>query len=340
MAEKLNLKQQALNKLFSHLNPMQREAIFQTEGPLLILAGAGSGKTTVLINRVRYMVQIGNSYHSPQPNYSQAEINLLEDYLNGKVTNEDEVIPLLRANPIRPWNVLAITFTNKAAEELRIRLGESLGEDVAAEIQASTFHSLCMRILRRYIGDLGYESNFTIYDTDDSLRVIKDGIKAVGVNDKQFPPRSILSAISKAKDDLTTPEDMLRDTQTDYRAHSIAKIYKYYQDTLKNANALDFDDIIVLTVRLFQQNPEALEYYQNRYRYIMVDEYQDTNQSQYLLVSYLANKYENLCVVGDDDQSIYKFRGATIENILSFENQFKGAKVIRLEQNYRSTQNN
>lgn len=341
MGDYQQLVQQSLEQYYKKLNAMQRQAVFQINGPLLILAGAGSGKTTVLIQRIDYMVRFGNAYHGENP-----PVSLLPDidaqlrrYAETGEGDLESLVPTLADRPVAPWNILAITFTNKAAQELQNRLGATLGAETAADIQASTFHSLCMRILRRHIDKLGYSSSFTIYDTDDSLRVIRDGIRALNLDEKVLTPRSILSAISRSKDEMRTPEERLKETEGDYREHLIAKVYHYYQGTLKSANALDFDDIIVLTVELFQQFPEVLEYYQNRYRYIMVDEYQDTNQVQYLLVSMIAAKHQNLCVVGDDDQSIYKFRGATIENILSFEDQFREAKVIRLEQNYRSTQN-
>lgn len=333
------LTQQAFDRYYEHLNEMQRQAVFSVHGPLLILAGAGSGKTTVLINRIDYMIRFGNAYFgNPSKTFTKEETSYLNHYIDTGEGSDEKLQELLAYYPIEPWKVLAITFTNKAADELKERLETQLG-DIALSIQASTFHSLCVRILRREIPLMGYDTSFTIYDTDDSLRIVRDGIKANQLSEQILPARSVLTAISRAKDDLTTPEELYEKAAGDYRAECIAEVYKYYQTTLKNANALDFDDLIVLTVRLFQQYPERLDYYQNRYQYIMVDEYQDTNQAQYLLVSLLAQKRQNLCVVGDDDQSIYKFRGATIENILSFENQFADTKVIRLEQNYRSTQN-
>lgn len=236
-----------------------------------------------------------------------------------------------------PWNILAITFTNKAANELKGRLETMLGEE-ARDVAASTFHSCCVRILRREIERLGYTSSFTIYDADDSLRVVKDAMTELSINDKLFKPKAVLGEISRAKDSMILPDGYRMTVGADYRKQEIAKIYQAYQSKLIRSNAVDFDDIICLTVRLFEQFPEVLEYYQNRWRYIMVDEYQDTNHAQFRLVSLLAKKYQNLCVVGDDDQSIYKFRGATIENILGFEQQFQDTAVIRLEQNYRSTQ--
>ena len=345
MAEKTDiiyqsLKKQALERCFYKMNDMQRKAVFHTEGPLLILAGAGSGKTTVLIGRIENMVRFGEAYtdNYVPANISESEIAKLKDYAENGGDNTGWLEAIVACRPIKPWNILAITFTNKAAGELKNRLEERLGS-VAADIQASTFHSLCVRILRRDIEAIGYGRSFTIYDTDDSLRVIKDGLRECRIDEKVLPSRAVLSAISRAKDSMQTAADMADRAGNDFRLESIARVYDYYQRTLKDANALDFDDIIVNTVRLFLANPDILEYYQNRYKYIMVDEYQDTNQVQYKLISLLAEKHKNLCVVGDDDQSIYKFRGATIENILSFENQFDNTVVIRLEQNYRSTQN-
>ena len=278
---------------------MQQQAVFSTEGPLLILAGAGSGKTTVLVNRIAYILQ---------------------------------------SNLCRPWNILAITFTNKAAGELKERICNAVPEG-GADIWAATFHSTCARILRRYGDRLGYSSHFTVYATDDQKKLCKDIVKQLHIDEKQLSVKNILSEISKAKDKMITPQEMLKNAEYDYRKVSIAKVYEVYQSRLKTADAMDFDDLLCKTVELFEQEPEILGYYQNQFKYIMVDEYQDTNKVQYRFISMLAEKYGNICVVGDDDQSIYKFRGATIENILSFENTFKGAKIIRLEQNYRSTQN-
>ncbi|WRS27724.1 UvrD-helicase domain-containing protein [Oscillospiraceae bacterium MB08-C2-2] len=334
-----SLRRKVLEKYYSKMNDMQRRAVFQVQGPLLILAGAGSGKTTVLINRIEYMVRFGDAYHSQEKRASSLEaLGALEAYLNQDDGDITPLVPALACEPIKPWNILAITFTNKAAGELRSRLEEKLG-NAASDIQASTFHSLCVRILRREIGTLGYNSSFTIYDSDDSMRVIKEGLKVIKVDEKVLAPRAVLSEISRAKDRMESPADMLSRAGDDYRLQCIARVYDYYQIQLKTANALDFDDIILFVVRIFQQFPDVLAHYQNRYKYIMVDEYQDTNHTQYLLISLLASGHSNLCVVGDDDQSIYKFRGATIENILSFETQFEAAEVIRLEQNYRSTQN-
>ena len=291
--------QNDLKQQFSFMNQMQQQAVFATEGPLLILAGAGSGKTTVLVNRISYILQSGLC---------------------------------------KPWNILAITFTNKAAGELKERICNTVPEG-GADIWAATFHSTCARILRRYGDRLGYSSHFTVYATDDQKRLVKEIMKQLQIDEKQLPVRSVLSDISKAKDKMLTPQQMKKDAEYDSRKVFVAKIYEIYQSRLKTADAMDFDDLLCKAVELFEQEPEILGFYQNQFKYIMVDEYQDTNKVQYRFVSMLAQKYGNICVVGDDDQSIYKFRGATIENILSFEKTFSGARVIRLEQNYRSTQN-
>jgi DNA helicase-2/ATP-dependent DNA helicase PcrA len=336
----LNLKRNALRKYFNKLNGMQQEAVFTVKGPLLILAGAGSGKTTVLVNRIANMIYFGDAYNSDNvpENISEEDIKFLNDYIVGKESNDEKLKEIVSVDCVQPWNVLAITFTNKAAGELKERLENMLGEQ-AQGIVAATFHSTCVRILRQEIDKLGYNRSFTIYDTDDTQRLVKSCLEDLEINENMFPPRSILSEISRQKDNMITPEEFEIQAQGDYRKLVIARIYKLYQSKLFDANAVDFDDIINLTVKLFMDFPDVLEHYQNRFKYILVDEYQDTNQVQYKLVSLLSQKHKNLCVVGDDDQSIYKFRGATIENILSFEEQFVDAKVIRLEQNYRSTQN-
>lgn len=344
MANKLDfngVKRKALESYFSKLNDMQKKAVFTVNGPVLILAGAGSGKTSVLVNRIANMVTFGNAYADEKipAIVSDDDIAFLENY-NG-ANNENSVSRLadiVSVNPVKPWNILAITFTNKAAGELKERLRAMLGEQ-ADSICAATFHSACVRILRREIDKLGYTSSFTIYDSDDSQRLLKSCYDPLDLSDKTFPLKSVLGIISSAKDKLITPEEFEANAKGDYRKMGIAKLYKLYQMRLREANALDFDDIIRLTVELFEKEPDVLSHYQNLYKYIMVDEYQDTNQAQFKLVSLLAAGHGNLCVVGDDDQSIYKFRGATIENILSFEEQFENSEVIRLEQNYRSTQN-
>ena len=283
--------------IYDTLNAEQREAVFHTEGPLLILAGAGSGKTRVLTHRIAYLIE---------------------------------------EKGINPWNIRAITFTNKAAGEMRERVDDIVGFG-SESIWVSTFHSTCVRILRRHIDRLGYDNNFTIYDSDDQKTLMKDVCKLLQIDTKTYRERTILSAISSAKDEMVTPEEYELNAYGDFSKKKIAEAYKEYERQLKANNALDFDDLLVKTVQLFQTQPEILEYYQDRFRYIMVDEYQDTNTVQFKLISLLAAKYKNLCVVGDDDQSIYKFRGANIQNILSFEKEFEHTKVIKLEQNYRST---
>ena len=283
---------------YDTLNPMQREAVFHTEGPLLVLAGAGSGKTRVLTHRIAYLIE---------------------------------------EKRVAPWNIMAITFTNKAAAEMRERVDKIVGEGAEA-IWVSTFHSSCVRILRRFIDRLGYDTNFTIYDGDDQKTLMKQVLKKMQADPKQFKERAVLSRISAAKNDRITADEFEQQAGADFREKKIAQIYREYQKELKKNNALDFDDLLVKTVELFEANADVLEYYQDKFRYIMVDEYQDTNLVQFKLVDLLAKKYRNICVVGDDDQSIYKFRGANIENILSFEKAFPGARVIKLEQNYRSTQ--
>ena len=329
-------KKAALKKYFSRMNDRQQEAVFTVDGPVLVLAGAGSGKTTVIVNRIANMINFGKAYSAGGQGSSE-DIAFLTDYAEGKTDDFDTLRDIVAAEPVKPWNILAITFTNKAAGELRERLAAMLGED-GMNINASTFHSACVRILRSEIGALGYAQSFTIYDSDDSQRLIKNIMAELDISEKQLAPRAILSEISFAKDKLITPEEMKAEAGMDYRKKTIARIYRRYQERLRAADAVDFDDILCLTVEIFEKFPEVLEKYQKRYKYIMVDEYQDTNHVQFKLVSLLSQAHKNICVVGDDDQSIYKFRGANIENILGFENQFEGAKVIRLEQNYRSTQ--
>ena len=285
--------------IYDTLNPPQREAVAQTEGPVLILAGAGSGKTRVLTHRIAYLM--------------------------------DE-------KGVNPWNILAITFTNKAAQEMRERVDKLVGFG-SESIWVSTFHSACVRILRRHIDNLGYDTNFTIYDTDDQKSLMKDVCRKMNIDTKIYKERSLLAQISHAKDELLTPDDMEMKAAGDYNMKKVASVYREYQAALRKNNALDFDDLIVKTVELFEKCGAVLEYYQERFKYIMVDEYQDTNTAQFKFISLLAQRYQNLCVVGDDDQSIYKFRGANIGNILGFEHVFPDARVIRLEQNYRSTKN-
>ena len=323
------------------MNPMQREAVFTADGPVLILAGAGSGKTTVVVNRIANLIKYGKAYHSTfvQDDVTDEDVLNMKAYLNDEESLSNDTVKHISVSACLPWKIMAITFTNKAAGELKERLCGMLGEENGNEIWASTFHSSCARMLRRDADRLGYTNHFTIYDSDDTKRLMKECMKALDISDKAFPIKSVISEISHAKDSLISPKEFKEEAGDDYRLKRIAQAYELYQKKLRDADAMDFDDLIVNTVKLFETNPDVLEYYQNRFRYLMVDEYQDTNHAQYRFVKLLAEKNQNICVVGDDDQSIYKFRGATIENIMSFETTFEGAKVIRLEQNYRSTQN-
>ncbi len=337
----LSLRKQIIEKEFSRMNDMQKKAVFTSKGPLLILAGAGSGKTTVVVNRIACLIKYGDAYNSEwfERTPDENDIPLMKEYLNGNTAVFDRIKDILSVNPVKPWQILAITFTNKAANELKERLSAMLGEEDADDIWASTFHSCCVRILRRDGDKIGFSKHFTIYDADDSKRVIKECQKLLNIEDRFLSHKAILSEISKAKDSLVSPEEFLKTYSGDVRMNKIGECYKKYEKMLKDADAMDFDDIIVNTIRLFEACPEVLEYYQRRFRHVMVDEYQDTNYAQYRLTSMLADGYKNICVVGDDDQSIYRFRGATVENILQFESRYENAVTIRLEQNYRSTQN-
>ncbi len=334
------LRKQIMEREFSRMNKQQQEAVFHTEGALLILAGAGSGKTTVLVNRIANMIKYGRAYTSREmpASLSEEDWHLLQDCAAGIRPVTAEAAALCAVDPCPAWRILAITFTNKAAGELKERLTNMLGSE-GGEVMASTFHAFCARILRRECEYLGYTSHFTIYDTDDSRRLMKECMKLANVEEKTLSHKAILGKIGRAKDCLLTPEEYAQQVGSDFRRKKVADCYRLYQKRLKDADAMDFDDLLCRTVDLFVQNPDVLERYQKRYRYLMVDEYQDTNHAQYKLISLLAARSGNLCVVGDDDQSIYKFRGATIENILNFEDEFQDCKVIRLEQNYRSTQN-
>ena len=338
-AEIIKIRNEVMERDFSRMNEMQRKAVFKTEGPLLILAGAGSGKTTVLVNRIANIVRYGNAYNSEEisPFLTDEDIEECISFLNGGEIS-DELRYRLSVDSCKPWKMMAITFTNKAAGELKERLSAMLGDD-GSQIWALTFHATCARILRRDGDRLGFSSHFTVYDTDDSRRQMKLCLSALDISDKVITPKSVLGEISRAKDEMITPEEFEKNAGDDFRLKLIAKAYKMYQRNMEDSDAMDFDDMLVNTVRLLKNNSDVLEYYQNKFKYIMVDEYQDTNHVQYEFVSLLAKKSGNLCVVGDDDQSIYKFRGATIENIMNFEHEFKNAEVIRLEQNYRSTQN-
>lgn len=319
-----SLRKKVIEKYFNRMNASQLEAVFSSEGPLLVLAGAGSGKTTVIVNRIAYLIKFGNAHHSEDTQSDPTENDILEmeQYLSGELTDISEIGYSLDVNTIKPWQILAITFTNKAANELKERLQAMLG-DVATDIWASTFHASCARILRSHANLLGYSSNYTIYDMDDSKRTMKECQRILGIDDKMLSQKSILAEISSAKDSLLSPNDYLETVENDFRKKKIAEAYQLYQKLLKSADAMDFDDIIFNTVRLFENHSDVLAYYQNKFRYILVDEYQDTNYAQYRLTALLASKHKNICVVGDDDQSIYKFRGATIENILNFEKNIR-----------------
>ena len=334
----ITLRKQLIEKEFSRMNDMQKKAVFQSNGAVLILAGAGSGKTTVLVNRIAYLIKYGNAYYSDFTYRAPTteDVDLLSNYLNNGGELPRQVESLLSVDAPQPWQILAITFTNKAANELKSRLESMLG-DKGNDVWASTFHSCCVRILRRDSDRIGFSKHFTIYDTDDSKRVMKEVLRVLDIDEKRLPVKYVLSEISKAKDSLMTPDEYSDAAGYDVNKKMIGQAFAKYEEMLKKADAMDFDDIIVNAVKLLKENPDVLEYYQRRFRYVMVDEYQDTNHAQYILTSLLAGGYRNICVVGDDDQSIYKFRGATIENILSFENQYEETSVIRLEQNYRST---
>lgn len=334
----ITLRKQLIEKEFSRMNDMQKKAVFQSNGAVLILAGAGSGKTTVLVNRIAYLIKYGNAYYSDFTYRAPTteDVDLLSNYLNNGGELPRQVESLLSVDAPQPWQILAITFTNKAANELKSRLESMLG-DKGNDVWASTFHSCCVRILRRDSDRIGFSKHFTIYDTDDSKRVMKEVLRVLDIDEKRLPVKYVLSEISKAKDSLMTPGEYSDAAGYDVNKKMIGQAFAKYEEMLKKADAMDFDDIIVNAVKLLKENPDVLEYYQRRFRYVMVDEYQDTNHAQYILTSLLAGGYRNICVVGDDDQSIYKFRGATIENILSFENQYEETSVIRLEQNYRST---
>ena len=339
-SEILALRRAVLEKDFARMNDRQKQAVFTINGPLLILAGAGSGKTTVLINRIANILRYGDAYNSTylRDDLDENDIAACKAYIENGTPLTTETQEHLSVSACAPWRIMAITFTNKAAGELKDRLCAMLGE-TANDIWASTFHSTCARILRRDGERIGYSSHFTVYDTDDQRRLMKSILKEFDISEKNITPKSILNEISRAKDSLISPAEYALTVGDDFRLKIISRAYTTYQKRLEDADAMDFDDLINKVVELFKKCPDVLERYQDRFRYLMVDEYQDTNHAQYTFVRMLAEKSGNLCVVGDDDQSIYKFRGATIENILSFENTFQNATVIRLEQNYRSTQN-
>ncbi len=329
----IDARRKLIESDFASLNPMQRKAVMATEGPLLILAGAGSGKTTVLINRIANLLRYGIAGDT-----DELPANACEEDIAVMLSGGEAARRIAALDPVEPWRILAITFTNKAADELKSRLEKMLGPK-AADIWASTFHSACVRILRRDAERLGFPKSFTIYDTSDSLSLVKRILKDFEIDDKRYPPRMLLGEISRAKDAQLSPEQFYARAKAtgDIRRVKIAEIYAEYSRRAFSAGAMDFDDLIYYTVKLLDEHDDVCEYWQRRFKYVLIDEYQDTNKLQYLLASKLAGGWGNICVVGDDDQSIYKFRGATIENIMSFEDEFKGCRVIRLEQNYRST---
>jgi len=335
------LRDTYIEKQFGRLNDMQRQAVFTTDGPLLILAGAGSGKTTVLVNRIANLIRFGSAHGSketPRP-VTEEDVKALRTAIMTGTDAPSWLDGMLRRNAVRSWNVMAITFTNKAAGELKERLRRMLGSEEGDEVFASTFHSACVRILRRWAEEIGYPRSFTIYDTDDAQRVMKTVYKELSIDDKFLPIKAAINQMSRWKDQLVSPEQALADHARDVKSTQTARIYAAYEKKLKEAGAFDFDDLIYQTVQLLADHPDVREFYQNKYRYLLVDEYQDTSVAQFRLVSLLTGPERNICVVGDDDQSIYRFRGATIENILNFEKLYPGTKTIRLEQNYRSTSN-
>jgi len=341
-------KRTLFDRLYASLNPAQREAVFHVRGPLLVIAGAGSGKTTVLVNRIAHIIRYGDAYlDSELPEFvDEGEIEQLEFAADNQFLNREEIARLLTryaVRPCAPWGILSITFTNKAANEMKARLekelGEGEGENAASEIWAGTFHSICMRILRIFAGQAGLRHGFTVYDSEDSKKVVTNILKEMNVDDKTLQPRSVLNAISRAKDKLQTPEEFADEAGEDFLLKKTAQVYTRYQKILEDANVLDFDDIIVRTVNLLKTSQEARDFCHRKFRYICVDEYQDTNHAQFALIRALAGERQNLMVVGDDDQSIYKFRGACLDNILYFDREFPSAAVIKLEQNYRSTRN-
>ncbi len=329
-------KQKLFDKLYGHLNDKQREAVFSINGPLLILAGAGSGKTTVLVERIGQMIRYGDAYYSDAEfDTCEADVKLLEDAIDKPNDEIAKILDKYASNPIPAWSILSITFTNKAANEMKVRLAKKVGEQ-ANDIWAGTFHSVCLRLLRRFGERIGYAPGFTIYDSDDQKKLITSVIKDSGTDDKMFAPKSVMNVISGWKDKLMTPDDCKAEAK-DFREAKIAEFYAEYQKRVLAGNAVDFDDIIMQTVRLLREDADALSYCQNRFKYVCVDEYQDTNHAQFVLTSLISQKYNNIMAVGDDDQSIYRFRGADIRNILDFDKAISGTKVVKLEQNYRST---
>ena len=342
IARYLAAKRALFDKVYGNLNDRQRQAVFTTEGPLLVLAGAGSGKTTVLVRRIAFIIRYGNAYHTDTvpAGLTEAHVADLEHAIHLSVPEIEQILPEFIHDPCPPYRMLAITFTNKAAGEIKNRLmAELQDEALAKDIWSGTFHAVCMRILRTHCGLIGFAPGFTIYDTDDTKKAVTGVMKRLNMDEKQFPPKAVMTAISHAKDRLMTAEDFEIEAGSDFRLSRIAAIYRGYEEELRRSGAMDFDDIIMHTVRLLRENPDVLTYYQRKFKYVCIDEYQDTNVAQFQLAALLSGQYKNLMVVGDDDQSIYKFRGATIANILGFDRVFEGTSVIKLEQNYRSTGN-
>ncbi len=333
-------KRALFDKYYSFLNKEQREAVYTVNGPVLILAGAGSGKTTVLVNRIAHIIKYGDAYYTDDiPEFlTEDTIEDLENAINLPNEHIEKYLELFAKNNCKPWEVLAITFTNKAANEIKERLIKTVGED-ASSIWAGTFHSVCMKILRSHGELVGYRQGFSVCDTDDAKKVISKCLKDLNIDEKKLPIKVVMNEIGRAKDKLITPSQYASEAGSDVKYKQIAQVYELYQKRLMDSNILDFDDIIMKTVQLFVQHNDVLAYYQNKFKYACVDEYQDTNKAQFVLVSLISDFYKNIMVVGDDDQSIYKFRGATIENILNFDSKYPDAKVVKLEQNYRSTSN-
>ena len=336
----LAAKRRLFDIAYAGLNDMQRESVFTVKGPLLVLAGAGSGKTTVLVKRIAFIIKYGDAYFSEKLPHGLDEDSVVKLEEASKLSRGEieQILPEFINEPCAPWQMLAITFTNKAAGEIKSRLASAFDdESISSSIWAGTFHSVCMRILRKYGDRVGYEAGFTVYDTEDTKNAISDIMNSLNIDDKVMTVKSVISSISKANERLITCDTFETEYAGDYRMRKVAQIYKRYQERLKSCNALDYDDIIMQTIFLLRDNEDARDYYRNKFRYVCVDEYQDTNLAQFELTRILASGYENIMVVGDDDQSIYKFRGADITNILEFDRTYKNAKVIRLEQNYRST---
>lgn len=335
-------KRRLFDKALEGLNPQQREAVFTVNGPLLVIAGAGSGKTTVLVRRIAQIIRYGNAYYSDKcaAELSEAYVGDLESAAELSAEDISPILDEFAVDAAAPWNVLAITFTNKAANEIKARLAAMFNDpDIAKDVWAGTFHSICMRIIRKHADRIGYTGQVTIYDTDDQKKALSKAMKSANVDDKQFPLKMVAGVISRAKEKLLTPDAYALENGGGYREREFAKVYSVYQSMLKSSNAMDFDDIIMQTVILLRENEDIRQYYAHKFRYVCVDEYQDTNLAQFELCSLFASEWRNIMVVGDDDQSIYRFRGATIENILSFDRHYPDAKTIKLEQNYRSTSN-